>query len=243
MKNRALLEISVDTLDAALAAVRGGADRIELCENLSVGGVSPCDTLMREARSKIRLPIFAMIRARSGDFCYSAAEFEQMKTQIELAKSAGMDGLVFGILRTGDTVDVERSAVLAQAAKPLPVTFHRAFDQLADLERGLRDVIATGATRILTSGGEATAEDGCAEIAKLVRLAGERVTILAGGTIRPENLSRIVRDTRAIEFHSGLSNLRPCLHRECSEFEAGVRELVRVLEEETRHLQTTPSAD
>ncbi len=241
MKNRALLEISVDTLDAAIAAARGGADRIELCEDLSVGGVTPSLALSKEARELIGIPIFAMIRPRGGDFCYSAAEFQRMKEEISLAKAARIDGVVLGILTREFRVDIERTKELAHLANPLLVTFHRAFDELADLAQGLEDVIATGAQRILTSGGRPTAEEGCAEIKRLLGLARERIVILAGGGIRPLNLSIIARATRAVEFHSGLSNFLPAsgashhqfAHRQ---FEDGVRALIKVLEEETRPL-------
>lgn len=243
MNKRPLLEMSVETLDAAIAAVRGGADRIELCENLSVGGVTPSARLMREARAQINVPIFAMIRPRSGDFCYSSTELNEMKAQISAAKSAGIDGVVFGILTPDGRVEVEKNRELAHVAKPLPVTFHRAFDELIDLTQGLEDVIAAGATRVLTSGGEPSAEEGCREIARLIRQASGRITILPGGGIRPANLSSIARETRASEFHSGLSNLLPYPRHDHVEFEVGVRQLVRVLEEETRILQPAPSAN
>jgi copper homeostasis protein len=243
MNKKALLEMSVETLDAAIAAVRGGADRIELCENLSVGGVTPSAELMRDARAQIKVPIFVMIRPRGGDFCYSPSEFSEMKSQIASVKSAGMDGVVFGILTKDGHVDVEQNEELALLSKPLPVTFHRAFDELRDLTQGLEDVIASGATRVLTSGGEPTAEEGCREIARLIRQASGRITILPGGGIRPANLSQIARETRASEFHSGLSNLLPYPRHEHLEFEAGVRQLVRLLEEESRNLEPAPSGN
>ena len=239
MKARALLEISVETLDAAIVAAHGGADRLELCRNLSAGGLTPSASMMREAREKIRLPIFVMIRPRDGDFCYSPAELEQMKRQIELARSSGMDGVVLGILTQGGSVDIDGNAELVKPAKPLPVTFHRAFDEWhgdreADLESRLEDVILTGATRLLTSGGHYTAEEGCSKIARLVSQGRDRITILPGGAIRPANLRSIVQKTHAREFHSGLSNLRPDARRSYGEFEDSVRELRRVLEEESR---------
>lgn len=241
MKNRALLEMSVDKLDAAIAAVRGGADRIELCEDLSVGGVTPSLRLIREARELISVPIFAMIRPRGGDFCYSAAEFERMKEEIAQAKAVRTDGVVFGILTREGRVDIERTQKLAHLANPLPVTFHRAFDELADLAQGLEDVIATGAQRILTSGGKPTAPEGCAEIRRLLGLARERIVILPGGGIRPLNLGIVARATGAVEFHSGLSNLLPAAgaaHHQFAhrQFEDGVRALIKVLEEQTRPL-------
>lgn len=237
MNNRPLLEMSVETLDAAIAALRGGADRIELCQDLSVGGVTPNLDLIKASHEQIRIPIFVMIRPRGGNFCYSAAEFHQMKEEIDWAKSAGMDGVVLGILTPKGRVDIEGTQELVRRAKPLPTTFHRAFDELADLTRGLEDVIATGATRVLTSGGKATAEEGAAEIERLLEQARERIIILPGGGIRPVNLGKIVRVTRAAEFHSGLSNLLSDAGDARREFEAGVRALIRVLEEETRRLE------
>jgi len=242
MNKRALLEMSVETLDAAVAAARGGADRIELCENLPVGGVTPQTSLMRAVREQTRLPILVMIRPRGGDFCHSAEEFAQMQREIALAKTEGMDGVVLGILTREARVDIERVRELVELARPLPVTFHRAFDELEDLEQGLADVAATGAKRVLTSGGKATAEEGCQEIARLVKQAADHITILPGGGVRPSNLSKIARVTRAGEFHSGLSSLLPYPRWEHATFEAGVRELVRVLEEESRNLQPAPSA-
>jgi copper homeostasis protein len=243
MKKRALLEMSVETLDAAVAALRGGADRVELCADLSVGGLTPSAELMRQAREHIAVPIFAMIRPRGGDFNYSATEFHQMKLDIGLAKNVGMDGVVFGILTSQRGVDVERNAELVGAAKPLPTTFHRAFDELADLPAGLENVIATGATRVLTSGGAACAEEGAAMIAKLLRQASNRIMILPGGGIRPGNLRKVARAARASEYHSGLSNLVRGPGGTCERFEEGVRALVKVLEEETRLLEPATTID
>jgi copper homeostasis protein len=243
MPSRALLEISVETLDAAMAAMRGGADRVELCQNLAAGGVTPTAAMMRAARRQIAIPIFAMIRPRAGDFCYSPAELEQMKRQIELARKARMDGVVFGILTRSGGVDIKRSAQLVELAKPLPVTFHRAFDERDGRRQSewlnrLEDVISTGATRLLTSGGRRTAEEGCPRIARLVSQASDRITLLPAGAIRQENLASIAKKTRAREFHSGLSKLRTS-RRKNHEFEAGVRELARVLEEIAREVAGT----
>lgn len=237
-KHRPLLEISVESLDAALAAVRAGADRIELCQDLSVAGITPSPELMRLARAQVPVPIFAMIRPRAGDFCYSPAEFAQMKRSITLAKDTRMDGVVLGILSPDSRVDVPRTSELVNFAAPLPVTFHRAFDDLHDLSQGLEDVVATGATRILTSGAQPNADNGIPELVTLLSQARHRITILPGGGIRPANLRKIARATRASEFHSGLSNLlpsraashQPSAHRE---FEDGVRALIKVLEEES----------
>jgi copper homeostasis protein len=238
MTKRALLEMSVETLDAAIAAARGGADRIELCEDLSIGGVTPRAGLMQEARAKIAIPIFAMIRPRGGDFHYSAAEFAEMKAHIEFAKSTRMDGVVFGILTADGRVDIQRNAELVDLAGSLPATFHRAFDELTDLPTGLEEVISTGVKRLLTSGGAITAEQGAETLSGLLGQAGSRITILPGGGIRPGNLSKIARVTRAGEFHSGLSNLLPGPRETHAAFEEGVRALVRLLEEESRVLES-----
>src|SRR5882762_6710809 len=153
MKRRCLLEISVENVEAALAAERGGANRIELCEDLSVGGVTPGADLVSAVRAEVRLAIFVMIRPRAGDFLYSGAEFAEMQRSITGAKESGMDGVVLGVLTKDLRVDVERTRELAELAKPLPVTFHRAFDEAADLRQALEEVIQTGAHRILTAGG------------------------------------------------------------------------------------------
>jgi copper homeostasis protein len=229
MKKLPLLEICVETLDAALAAERGGGDRVELCGDLSVGGVTPSATLMGVVREQLRIPIFAMIRPRGGDFCYSDAEFEQMKKEIGVAKTGRMNGLVFGILRRDGTVDVERNAELVELAKPLPVTFHRAFDETPDLFAALEDVLGAGFTRILTSGGATAAAAGSAKLAELARRAGQRITILAGGGIHPENIAAIAGATHADEFHSGLSSLLPYPRTEHAKFEAAVRRLKEIL--------------
>ncbi|HKB97891.1 MAG TPA: copper homeostasis protein CutC, partial [Terriglobales bacterium] len=148
-----LLEISVATAEAAVAAERGGAHRIELCAELRLGGLTPGEELMRQAREQVRLPIFAMIRPRAGDFVYSTEEIAHMRRAIATAKRLGMDGVVLGLLTEDPRVDVQRTRELVKLAQPLPVTFHRAFDDVADLDAALEDVIETGAARILTSGG------------------------------------------------------------------------------------------
>jgi copper homeostasis protein len=229
MINHYLLEISVENLEAAAAAERGGAHRIELCENLRVGGVTPGAELMRAARERVRLPIFAMIRPRGGGFLYSAAEYMRMLRAVDWAKECGMDGVVLGILLGDGTVDVQRTRELVKAAAPLPVTFHRAFDETADLGRALRDVIATGAVRVLTSGGKASAEEGAAVLAELVEAAGERIKLMPGGGINSRNLERVVRQTRASEFHSGLGTTLPYPHNRHEEFAREVRKLAEIL--------------
>jgi copper homeostasis protein len=225
-----LLEISVETLEAALAAERGGADRVELCGDLSVGGVTPRVELVRAVRAQVRIPIFSMVRPRAGDFVYSGTEFSEMRRSIADAKECGMDGVVLGILTKNHRVDVERTRELVEFAKPLPVTYHRAFDEAADLRQALEDVIQSGAKRILTSGGAKSALEGAALLAKLIEAAGDRVGIVPGAEISALNIEQVAQQTRAREFHSGLSAVLPYGSKDYRKFEEEVRKLAEQLE-------------
>ena len=229
MKKKILLEISVESVEAAAAAERGRADRIELCSNLSVGGLTPDPALIRAVRQQIQIPIFVMIRPRAGDFVYSAAEFAQMKKSIAEAKDSGASGLVFGILKPNRTVDIARTRELVERAQPLPGTFHRAFDACPDLTQALKDVVHSGASRILTSGGAATAPEGANKIAALVALASEHVTIVPGAGIKAGNILQLATATRAHEFHSGLSTMLPHPQTHYAKFENEVRGMVEKL--------------
>jgi copper homeostasis protein len=224
-----LLEISVETVEAALGAVRGGAQRIELCADLSAGGLTPDEGLMQRARELVHVPIFTMIRPRAGDFVYSASEFGRMRADIELAKRAQMDGVVLGILTRGRGVDVERTRELVNLARPLAVTFHRAFDEVADLYTGLEEVIETGAERILTSGGAAGAPDGIETLARLVAAAKERNIVLPGGGINAANALQVAKQTGARELHSGLGSVLTYGQKDYKLFENEVRKLTMQL--------------
>lgn len=225
MASSYLLEIAVETAEAALAAERGGAHRVELCAELAVGGLTPSDELMRAVRDRIRLPIFSMIRPRARDFVYSKKEFDRMGRDIDVAKRLGMDGVVFGVLTRDACVDVPRTKELVQLARPLPVTFHRAFDACADLVQSLEDVIGTGAARILTSGGASGAEEGASVLASLIAAARERIAILPGGGINASNIARVAEKTGAREFHSGLGSVLAYGNEDYAAFENEVREL------------------
>jgi len=225
MNWKCLLEISIEALESALAAERGGADRIELCGDLSLGGVTPGADLMRTTRAQLRIPIFSMVRPRAGDFVYSSAEFAEMKRSVVGAKEAGIDGVVLGVLTKEDRVDVERTRELTELARPLPVTYHRAFDEIADLHQALEEVIQSGAKRILTSGGAKSALEGAATLADLIEAAGERIVIVTGAGISNANIAEVARRTRAREFHSGLSAALPYGSGEYRKFEEEVRKL------------------
>ena len=224
-----LLEISVETAEAAVAAERGGAQRIELCAELRLGGLTPGEELMRQAREQVRLAIFAMIRPRAGDFVYSPEEIAHMRGDIATAKRLGMDGVVLGLLTEGRRVDVERTRELVKLAQPLPLTFHRAFDEVADLDAALEDVIETGAARILTSGGAPTAPQGLGALAKLVGAAGNRIAIVPGGGVNASNILGVAQHTHAREFHSGLGTRMPYGSRNDALVEDEVRKMVHIL--------------
>jgi copper homeostasis protein len=226
---RFTLEISVQSVEAALAAERGGADRIELCADLSVGGLTPTPELLHSVREKVGIPIYSMIRPREGNFVYSVKEFAEMKRSVTVAKEEGMNGAVFGLLREDRKVDVDRTRELVELARPLPVTFHRAFDDSANLSEALEDVIRTGAARILTSGGAKSAPEGAPTLAELVKAAGDRVIIIPGAGISAANISKVARQTGAHEFHSGLSTALPYSSCDYRKFEAEVRKLAEQL--------------
>jgi copper homeostasis protein len=229
MTQKYALEISVETLEAAKAAERGGADRIELCGNLSVGGVTPSAELMRAVRAQIRIPIFVMIRPRAGDFVYSNAEFAEMKRSIADAKESRMHGVVLGVLTKDRRVDVARTRELVEFAKPLTVTYHRAFDETPDLREALEDVIKTGASRILTSGGAKTAAKGAVVLCELIAAAENRIIIIPGAGNNAANISQVAQKTRAREFHSGLSSALPYGSHDYERFEEEVRRLAEQL--------------
>lgn len=229
MSKRVLLEITVESVEAAMAAEGGGADRIELCANLAQGGTTPGEELLRETRKKVALPIFSMVRPRAGNFAYSREEFAAMAQSIDKAKVLGMDGIVLGLLQEDGTVDVSRTRELVERAEPLPVTFHRAFDVAPNLGEALEDVIAAGAARILTSGGTVSANEGIPALAKLVGSARGRITIVPGGGITGANVAALIQGTGATEVHAGLSSVIPRRGEAPAAFEAAVKVLAGAL--------------
>ncbi len=199
------LEICVDSLESAVAAEAGGAQRVELCSSLIEGGLTPSLGLIRAVRSRVRLGVYVMIRPRGGDFLYSEEELSVMRDDIALAAQAGADGVVFGLLTAQGDVDVERTRGLVELARPLEVTFHRAVDVSRDIERAFQDVMRTGADRVLTSGGESTAVEGGFRLREFVQAANSRIRVMAGGGVRPENVGQIAEATGVVEFHAAMS--------------------------------------
>jgi len=229
MQNHCILEISVQSVQAAMAAERGGASRIEFCSNARAGGTTPARELLRAVRERVRLPIFSMVRPRGGNFFYSKAEFEAMLRDIDAAKEFRMDGVVLGLLDDEGKVDIVRTKELVERARPLSVTFHRAFDECADLHKSLEDVIQTGTARLLTSGGRQTAPEALGVLGELVRITGERLIVMPGSGLHAGNVRETVQKTRAREYHAGLSSVVADPANNLGTFEKEVRKLAAVL--------------
>jgi copper homeostasis protein len=202
MTDRIVFEACIGSAEAAIAAQQGGADRVELCANLLEGGTTPSAGSIQFARQRIDIGLQVMIRPRGGDFCYTDVEFEIMKLDIEMAKKLGADGVVIGILQADGTVDRERTGELVELARPMNVTFHRAFDMARDPYQTLEDLIDLGVDRVLTSGREITAFEGLDLIADLVQKAGDRIVVMPGGGIHERNIRKIVERTGAREVHA-----------------------------------------
>ncbi|KAF7195748.1 Copper homeostasis protein cutC-like [Pseudocercospora fuligena] len=197
----ALLEISCFSVESAILAAQADADRIELCDEQSEGGTTPPQAWITQVKAAVDKPIFVMIRPRGGTFQVDDVEFETMKASIDAFKNQ-VAGFVFGILDSDDKVDVARIAELVQRAKPLPCTFHKAFDQTPNLLEALEDVVSAGISFVLTSGGAPNALAGMQPLRQLVTAARDRVTILTAGGVRLNNLAQIRQSSGAKAFHS-----------------------------------------
>src|SRR5579871_207072 len=215
MAEQVLIEVCVDSVASATAAERGGAARVELCTSLIEGGVTPSAGMIAAVRRRISIGLQVIIRPRGGDFCYEEDEFDLMGRDIEIAKELGADGVVLGVLSIDGTVDVDRTRQLVDIARPLNVTFHRAIDMSADLLEALDDICDTGADRVLTSGGEQECLKGAETLSRLVKSAGNRITIMAGGGIGPDDVAGNLERTGVTEIHVGMSSNQssPMLYR------------------------------
>lgn len=197
-----LVEACVATAAQASAAAGGGADRIELCRRLDVGGLTPTVSGIAAARAVVAIPLHVLIRPRAGDFVYTAGELQEMIDAIGDASAAGADGVVIGALTAAGRIDEPAMRGLLAAARPLTVTFHRAFDDAADQPAALEVLVRLGVDRVLTSGGASTALEGADRLRQLVDAAAGRIVIMAGGGIRPANVAQVVRSSGVREVHA-----------------------------------------
>ncbi|HVI45696.1 MAG TPA: copper homeostasis protein CutC [Chitinophaga sp.] len=196
------LEICAASVASCIAAEKGGANRIELCDNLLEGGTTPSYATIAVAREKVKIDIYPIIRPRGGDFLYSDLEFEVMKRDIQMCKQLGCNGVVIGILTPDGRVDKKRCKELVDLAWPLGVTFHRAFDMTDNPFEALEDIISIGCERILTSGARNTAVEGAELLKDLVIRANDRIAIMAGSGVRANNIATLIKTTDVREFHT-----------------------------------------
>ncbi len=196
-----LIEACVDSVESALAAAKGGAKRVELCAALLEGGLTPSAGAIAITREKIDIGLHVIIRPRGGDFLYTGLEQDVMLRDIDTAKAEGADGVVIGILDAEGRVDVSRTGELVECARPMSVTFHRAFDMTREPFAALETLVGLGVDRILTSGQEESAMAGLDFLRELVERAGERVVIMPAGNIHESNVTKIANETRAKELH------------------------------------------
>ena len=199
-----IVEICANSFESAFNAQQAGAHRIELCSELAVGGITPSYGLIEQVMTSLMIPVFVLVRPRSGDFNYSDAEFKIIKKDIELCKKLGCSGIVSGVLNRDNSIDILRTQELVELAKPLPFVFHRAFDLVPDPISALNELMEIGVQRVLTSGQESTALRGLELIQKLKSQAKNRITILPGGGINLENAIQF-KEAGFNEIHCSLS--------------------------------------
>ena len=209
MSQQRLLEICVFNINTAIAVEKAGADRIELCENYSNGGTTPSYGYLKSVREKINIPVFPMIRPRGGDFFHTNEEIDIIRKDIILCKELGFQGVVFGLLNQDGTIDKDNTARLVEAAYPLSVTFHRAFDRCKSPLEALETIIECGCTRILTSGQMPKVTDGLALVKTLVEQANGRIIIMPGSGLNSNNVKQIIDTTNVNEVHTSARILVP----------------------------------
>jgi len=197
-----IVEVAVESVDGALIAQQNGANRLELCSALELGGLTPSAGLMCAVKKNSSIPVFALIRPRSGDFLYSETEFETILNDVLEAKKQELDGVVIGFLNSDGTIDLNRTKKVCELAFPMKVTFHRAFDVCNNPYKALEDIIEAGCHRILTSGQAQTAFDGIITIQTLVEKAQNRIVILAGSGVRANNVMEIIEKGSVKEVHT-----------------------------------------
>lgn len=211
-----ILEVAVDNFESAVAAIAGGANRLELCSSLSDDGLTPTPGLLGRIQTQNpgKVPIYCMLRCRGSNFIYSDEEIEIMKADIKHLKQAGADGFVFGALLENGDVDMKRCREILKTSYPLPVTFHRAFDLCRRPTIEIEVIIDLGFERVLTSGKQETAQLGVKLIKKLMEQVENRIVIMPGGGINKSNLKFIVENTEALEYHGSFRKVKEVIARE-----------------------------
>jgi copper homeostasis protein len=199
--SKVVIEVCCGSVDDAVEAERGGADRVEVNSAVFLGGLTPSMGSIIEAKKRLNIPLMVMIRPRAGGFCYTQNEMEVMLRDIKLAVEHYADGLVFGILTPDGSVDIERCKRIIELAQGRQTVFHRAFDVTPDPLKALDQLVGLGFSRILTSGQERTAPEGIELIKKLIVHAGNRIEILPGSGLRPHNVRAFVEQTKATQVH------------------------------------------
>ncbi|PNS08035.1 copper homeostasis protein CutC [Solilutibacter silvestris] len=197
-----LLEIAAEGVRSAIAAETGGGDRIELCAGLGEGGTTPSHGVIAAARDAVRIPIFVLIRPRNGDFLYDAREIDAMCRDIRDCAELGCEGVVIGALDADGNVDIDACKAMIAAAAGMEITFHRAFDAVADRAQALERIIDLGCSRVLTSGGARSAPAGAEAIAASVKQAADRIIILSGAGINADNVVELAKISGGREFHA-----------------------------------------
>ena len=204
MEETYVLEIATSDFETTRSAFEGGADRIELCANLNEGGTTPSYGTIFQCRENFDVLLYPIIRPRGGDFLYTDDEYEIMLHDVKLCKQSGCDGIVIGLLNEDGTIDIKRTAALVDIAYPMGVTFHRAFDRCRNAFEALEQLVQIGCERILTSGQQATVNEGMELIAELNKIADHRIIIMPGSGVRKENIKLLAEKTGCKEFHSSL---------------------------------------
>lgn len=202
MENKRFLECCCTDTAEAVEAMKGGAGRIELCEDLSCGGVTPSRSGIEAILKAVNIPVNVLVRARGGDFVYDEDEVNAMVESVRMCRELGVNGVVVGALREDGSIDTAAVGRLMAEADGLHVTFHRAFDECADPFEALEEIVALGCDRLLTAGHAANVNDGEATLKELNDRAGGRIVILAGSGVRPGNIARLEASTGCREFHS-----------------------------------------
>ena len=199
-----IVEVCANSYECAVNAELGGANRIELCKDLHLDGLTPDYEIAKRTINELNIPVFILIRPREGDFNYSIEEFELMKSDIIKFKKLGCNGIVSGVLNTDNTIDIKRTKELIQLSRPLEFTFHRAFDKIVNPIEGLEELIEIGADRVLTSGQEDSAIKGIKLIAKLIEITNNRITIMPGSGVKSDNINNF-KAIGANEIHGSFS--------------------------------------